>query len=81
MDAQVSEGLLRFFRVIQDPRAANAWHRLSDILAIAIMAVLCGSESWAAVEAWGCGNLEWLKRFLDSQTAGDASTRRRHRDD
>ena len=65
MDAQVSEGLLRYFRIIQDPRAANAWHLLEDILAIAIMAVLCGAEGWAAVEAWGCVNQEWLKTFLE----------------
>jgi predicted transposase YbfD/YdcC len=65
MDAQASEGLLRFFRVLEDPRAANVWHRLGDIMAIAIMAVLCGSEGWAAVETWGCGNVEWLKTFLE----------------
>ena len=65
MDAQATEGLLRFFRTIQDPRAANAWHPLEDLLAVAILAVLCGAESWAAVEAWGRGNLEWLGTFLE----------------
>jgi predicted transposase YbfD/YdcC len=65
MDAQATQGLLRFFRSIQDRRAANASHELSDVLAIAILAVLCGSESWVAVEAWGCGNLEWLATFLE----------------
>jgi predicted transposase YbfD/YdcC len=65
MDAQATDGLLRFFRGIQDPRAANAWHRLSDILSIAIMAVLCGADGWAAVEGWGCVNIEWLKTFLE----------------
>jgi hypothetical protein len=65
MDAQATEGLLRFFRDLQDPRASNAWHRLEDLLAIAILAVLCGAESWAAVEAWGRGNLEWLSTFLE----------------
>jgi predicted transposase YbfD/YdcC len=34
-------------------------------LAIAILAVLCGSDSWMAVEAWGRGNIEWLGTFLD----------------
>src|ERR1700689_2296194 len=65
MDAQATQGLLRFFRSIQDPRAANASHSLDNLLAIAILAVLCGSESWAAVEAWGRGNLEWLSLWLD----------------
>jgi hypothetical protein len=65
MDEQAEQSLLRFFRGLQDPRAANASHRLSDILSIAILAVLCGSESWASVEAWGCGNIQWLQTFLE----------------
>jgi predicted transposase YbfD/YdcC len=65
MDAQATEGLLRFFRDLHDHRAANAWHRLEDLLAIAILAVLCGAEGWAAVEAWGRGNIEWLSTFLE----------------
>ena len=65
MDAQATDGLLRFFRSMQDPRADNARHSLGDILSIAILAVLCGSDSWEAVEAWGCGNVEWLGEFLE----------------
>jgi hypothetical protein len=38
---------------------------MSDILSIAILAVLCGSEGWAAVEFWGQGNLDWLSTFLE----------------
>jgi len=64
MDAQATEEILRFFRGIDDPRAANARHLLSDVLSIAILAVLCGSEGWAAVETWGCGNMAWLRTFL-----------------
>jgi hypothetical protein len=65
MDAQATQSLLRFFRGLADPRAANARHLLSDIMAIAIMAVLCGGESWEFVEAWGWGNIEWLKTILE----------------
>ena len=64
MDTQATEGLLRFFQGISDPRASNARHVLSDILAIAIMGVLCGSEGWAAVEGWATLNAEWLATFL-----------------
>lgn len=64
MDAQATQ-LLRFFRGLPDPRAANRSHWLADVLAIAIMAVLCGCEGWAAVEAWGLLNADWLKTFLD----------------
>jgi len=65
MDAQVNQSLLRFFRGLVDPRAANAWHPLTDILGIAILAVLCGCDGWEMVEAWGCGNFEWLETFLE----------------
>ena len=65
MEAQANQSLLRFFRGLVDPRAANAWHPLTDILSIAIMAVLCGCDGWEMVEAWGCGNLDWLKTFLE----------------
>jgi predicted transposase YbfD/YdcC len=65
MDVQATQVLLRFFRTLQDPRAANARHPLSDLLAIAILAVLCGSDSWESVEAWGRGNFEWLSEVLD----------------
>ena len=64
MDAQVNQSLLRFFRGLVDPRAGNAWHPLTDILSIAILAVFCGCDGWAMVEAWGSGNLDWLKTFL-----------------
>jgi predicted transposase YbfD/YdcC len=65
MEAQAAKGLLRFFTIIRDPRASNARHLMSDILTIAILAVLCGSEGWAAVESWGQGNLDFLATFLE----------------
>jgi predicted transposase YbfD/YdcC len=64
MEAQATEEVLRFFRGIKDPRAANARHPLVDVLSIAILAVLCGSEGWAAVETWARVNLAWLQTFL-----------------
>ena len=65
MDAQATEGLLRFFRGIDDPRSDNARHPLSDLLTVAILAVLCGAEGWAAVEGWGQLNAQWLATFLE----------------
>ena len=65
MDAQVNESLLRFFRGLDDPRAANARHLLNDILSIAILAVLSGCDGWEMVEAWGRGSLDWLATFLE----------------
>jgi predicted transposase YbfD/YdcC len=64
MDAQATGELLRFFHSLPDPRARNRSHSLADVLGIAVMAVLCGCEGWAAVEAWGLLNIDWLKTFL-----------------
>lgn len=64
MDAQATAQLLRFFRELEDPRAANASHFFGDIVAIAIMAVFCGSQGWAAVELWARANQAWLKLLL-----------------
>jgi len=64
MDAQATREILRFFDGIEDPRAANARHLLTDVLSIAILAVFCGAQGWAAVETWGRGNHPWLKTFL-----------------
>ena len=65
MDAPATDGLLRFFRAVPDPRAANARHPMATVLSIAVMAVLCGAEGWAAVQAWAELNLDWLATFLD----------------
>jgi len=64
MEAQATEEILRFFRDVPDPRAANAWHPLSDVLSIAILAVFCGSRGWADVEFWALNHRGWLATFL-----------------
>jgi predicted transposase YbfD/YdcC len=64
MDAQATEEILRFFRDVPDPRAGNAWHPLSDVMTIAILAVFCGSRGWADVEFWAQNHKGWLASFL-----------------
>jgi predicted transposase YbfD/YdcC len=64
MDAQATGGFLRFFGELPDPRAANAVHRLDDILVIAVCAVLCGADTWVDVETFGNAKLPWLSTFL-----------------
>ena len=39
-------------------------HLLSDILAIAICAVICGADEWTEMEAFGKAKQAWLKTFL-----------------
>jgi predicted transposase YbfD/YdcC len=73
MDAQATAsccalptgGFLRFFSALPDPRAANCIHKLSDIFAIAICAVICGAEGWVDVELFAMSKQAWLSTFLD----------------
>jgi predicted transposase YbfD/YdcC len=39
-------------------------HRLSDLLTIALCAILCGANDWVAVETFGHAKEAWLRTFL-----------------
>lgn len=58
--------LLEHFATLPDPRIArHRWHKLSDILVITVCAVLCGAESYPAIEDFGQEREEWLRQFLE----------------
>jgi predicted transposase YbfD/YdcC len=40
-------------------------HRLDEMVIIAILAVICGADSWVAVAQFGRAKLKWLKTFLE----------------
>ncbi|MCC5661681.1 transposase family protein, partial [Nostoc sp. XA010] len=43
------------FGQMSDPRIDRTKrHKLIDILTIAICAVICGADSWVAIETYGC---------------------------
>jgi predicted transposase YbfD/YdcC len=52
------------FASLTDPRRANARHQLSDILVIAICAVICGAEGWEDIEEYGKAQAEWCEQVL-----------------
>jgi predicted transposase YbfD/YdcC len=57
--------LLEYFAELPDPRIDRCKdHALSDILAIALLATICGAEHFTEMEAFGCAKEEWLKTFL-----------------
>jgi predicted transposase YbfD/YdcC len=59
------EGLKRHFAELKDPRiVASCDHLLMDILAITILAVLCGADDWTDLETFGRLRHDWLKTFL-----------------
>lgn len=58
-------GILDHFRALDDPRVSPATrHRLLDIVAIALLAVVCGADSWVEVEQFGKEKRDWLRTFL-----------------
>src|SRR5919199_4205945 len=59
------EGLASCFTGLEDPRETRRCdHRLVDILAIAVCAVVACAESWEDIERYGRSKQAWLKTFL-----------------
>jgi predicted transposase YbfD/YdcC len=66
MEKLPTVALLDHLADVPDPRIArHRWHKLRDILVIAVCAVLCGAESYPAIEDFGHEREEWLKQFLE----------------
>ena len=58
--------LLSLFGEMPDPRLdRKKLHRLTDIMAIAILSVICGAETWIDIEEFGLARHEWLSNFLE----------------
>jgi predicted transposase YbfD/YdcC len=59
------EARISIFYDIDDPRASyNQWHRLTDILVIAICSVISGADGWNDMETFGLSRYDWLQTFL-----------------
>ena len=66
MDVDAPRGLLRAFSELEDPRMDRTKHHsLSDILAIAICATICGADDWTKMELFGQCKQKWFSTFLD----------------
>jgi hypothetical protein len=60
MDGLATNGPLRFFLDLPDPRAANVRHRLIDLIVIAICAVICDCDAWDEVEDFAQSKKAWF---------------------
>src|SRR3712207_4828794 len=59
------QGLAACFAGLADPRRTSRCdHRLVDILAIAVCAVIACAESWEDIELYGQSKRAWLETFL-----------------
>ena len=60
------EGLAACFAGLADPRQTSRCdHRLVDILAIAVCAVVACAESWEDIQLYGQSKRTWLETFLE----------------
>ena len=60
--------LLKYFEKIEDPRNTNHRnyrHKLTDILALTLLATLSGADDWEEIQTFGGANEEWLKEYFD----------------
>lgn len=54
------------FGALPDPRSDRGKrHRLSDIIVIAVTAVICCADSWSDVTDFGLAKRRWFETFLD----------------
>jgi len=61
----LSGSLIEIFRDIPDPRSGNAIkHKLDEVLAIAILAILCDCAKFTEMELFGQEREGWLRTFL-----------------
>lgn len=57
--------LTEAFAELPDPRTGPAQrHDLTEMILMALCAVLCGADSWVDIAEWAEDNEAWLKRYL-----------------
>lgn len=60
--------LVDHFSLLPDPRQlqhSHKKHELIEVVVIAILAVICGADSWYDIESFGIEKQTWLKQFLN----------------
>ena len=62
----ISISILEQFSQLEDPRVDRTkQHKLIDVIAIAICAVVCGANGWTDVAMFGRSKQSWLRTFLE----------------
>lgn len=61
----MSNGLVEYFGDLPDPRVRGRTdYPLIEIVFLCISAIVSGFDGWEAIEDFGHGKLDWLKKFL-----------------
>lgn len=62
----MAHSIARHFSDLPDPRRSQGKrHQLSDMIVIAVCAVICAGDSWSDVVDFSQAKLKWFKTFLD----------------
>ena len=65
MDTGKLADMVEVFEGLEDWRnAQQTRHRLSELLTVAVCAVLSGADDFEEISRWGCAKLQWLRGFL-----------------
>ena len=61
----IQKSLVHHFQELKYPRVERTKkHQLTDILVIAILAVIAGAQGWEDMENYGISKKQWLEKFL-----------------
>jgi predicted transposase YbfD/YdcC len=62
---ELAASILGYFARIPDPRVDRTRHHsLTDILTLSLCAVICGADSFCAIETYGRARADWLRTFI-----------------
>jgi predicted transposase YbfD/YdcC len=65
MPSTSPRSIAEHFETLEDPRRLpSTQHSLQDILVLSICAVICGADSFTAIEEFGHTKIEFLRRYL-----------------
>jgi len=66
MKLKPKQSIADYFADMEDPRIDRTkQHKLIDIITIAICAVICGADTWVAIETYGKAKKNWLRKFIE----------------
>lgn len=56
---------LDFFKTLPDPRVKRSQlHDFQEVIAVTLIAVICGCDEWTSIETYGKSKIEFLRTFL-----------------
>ena len=62
------------FKCLKDPRInRKKLHSLQDIISLVVIGIICGADSWDAIEEFGKAKKDFLSTFLTLQNGNEQS--------